>query len=853
MIRSTWASLGTAIGAFAFGACAASSATTPPTTAPPPTAAAIPVAGTQDSAGGAARAGGGRGQATAPKPYRQVVTAAAKTDPGVFTVHAVGDKWLFEVPDSLLGRDMLLVSRIAGVPAGMGGFSPAGVAANRQVVRWERVGDRILLRKYSFDAVADDTLPIHQSVVANNFAPILASFPIQAFGPDSTTAVLDVTSFFEGDTPAIGGLNAAQRRNYQVRRLDPSRSLITRVSSYPMNVEVRHIQTFEATAPPANADAGTITMQMAQSMVLLSAKPMRPRYADRRVGYFSITQVNYGLNELKAAEQTFIRRWRLEPRDPAAYARGELVEPVKPIVYYIDPATPARWRKWVRRGVEDWQKPFETAGFKNAIIAKEPPTPEEDPDWSPEDTRFSTVRWAASLTRNAQGPSTSDPRTGEIIESDIVWYHNHLRSYRNRLMIETGAANPAARTLDTPDELIGETMRQVIAHEIGHALGFPHNMVAGSSYPVDSLRSASFARRMGVSPSVMDYARQNYVAQPGDGLEPTDFVRKIGPYDHYAVNWGYRVLPEAATPEDERSILHQWIMEKAGDPMYRYLPQNVNYDPRSQTEDMGDDPVKASTYAIANLKRVAPNLIEWTTRPERGYDDLDELYGELIGQWRRYVQHVVTMVGGVHIVNKSADQEGPVFEDVPRADQRAALRWVAREAFETPTWLHERGILDRIGNPVESNPVSNAQIGVLGTLLDVRRMVRMTQREAINPTAAYPLIEFLDDLALGVWQNPATARSIDPSRRALQRAYLERAKTLMSEELPRPTQNQFFGGGAPPPSVARSEIRPLLRAQLTQLRGRASVGASRAADRATRAHLEDVVERIDEILNPGAK
>jgi hypothetical protein len=398
-----------------------------------------------------------------------VVTAEAVSDDGLFTVHRIGDNVLFEVPDSVLGRDMLLISRIAGVPANMGGFLSAGTRINDQLVRLERVGDRLLLRKHGTQAMADDTLPIARSVVSNNFAPILAAFDIEAIGPDSVTTVIDVTDFFEGDTPALSGLRPQQRRDYQVRRLDATRSYVQYARSYPLNVNVRHTLTYDAGQPPSDAQASTISMEMNQSMVLLPKEPMRPRYADDRVGFFSMSRVNYGLDEQKAATETFLRRWRLEPSDPAAYISGELVEPLEPITYYVDPATPERWRGAVKRGVENWQAAFETAGFRNAIIALDAPSAEEDPEWDPEDVRHSVVRWTASLTRNAVGPSTSDPRTGEIIESDIVWYHNHMRSYRNWMMVQTGAANPGARSLPISDELMEEAMEQVITHEIGHA------------------------------------------------------------------------------------------------------------------------------------------------------------------------------------------------------------------------------------------------------------------------------------------------------------------------------------------------------------------------------------------------
>jgi len=791
---------------------------------------------------GDARPAPGSSTAT-PISYEEVVPAGAETDEGLFDVHHVDEDWLFEIPDSLLGRDMLLISRVAGVQAGMGGYLPAGASVNEQMVRFERVGDRVLLRKYSGEAVADDTLAIAKSVESNYFAPILAAFDIEARGLEDRSSVIDVTSFFSGDTPSISGLGPGQRRDYQVRRLDGPRSFIGRVRSYPLNVNVRHTLTYDAGSPPSDERANTISMEMAQSLVLLPAEPMRPRYADARVGFFSIERVNYGLDEQKAATQEFIRRWRLEPSDPAAYARGELVEPVKPITYYLDPATPERWRESVRRGVENWNAAFESAGFRNAIRALDPPSPEEDPEWDPEDVRYSVVRWSASLTRNAQGPSTSDPRTGEIIESDIVWYHNHMRSYRNWMMVQTGAANPQARRLPISEELMSEAMEQVITHEIGHAIGLPHNMVASSAYPVDSLRSKAFASEMGVAPTIMDYARQNYVAQPDDGLEPEDFLRRIGPYDHYSVRWGYRLIPEAATPDDELETLDEWIRAKADDRMYKYLPQGGLgvTDPRAQTEDMGDDPVRASGYGMANLRRIVPKLVEWTTKPGEDYTDLDEVYGEALSQWNRYVGHVLTVVGGVYVDLKTADQSGAVYEVVPKARQKAAMTWLAREVFEAPVWLNDPSILARIG-PADGGmrALSRRQASILSRLLDARRMDIIAEMEALQPDEAYPLIDFLDDVRGAVWG--ARANGSDPYRRALQRAYVERMGVLLTEE-------PEAGFGGPAPDLDRSDIRPLVRAQLVELRTDADNAAARTSDRIEAAHFRDLVVRIDDVLD----
>jgi len=765
--------------------------------------------------------------------YGDVVTAEAETDEGLFDVHRVDETVYFEIPDSLLGRDMLLVSRIAKVPVGFPGYSPAGVKTGEQVLRWERRGDQVLLRTISYSSVADDTLAIAMSVEANNFGPIIGAFDVEVEGEDGRSVVIDVTDFYESDTPALTGLTSDQRSEYGVRRLDPARSFINYARSYPLNVDVRHTMTYEAGDPPGQSRSGTMSMEMHQSMILLPAEPLRPRYADERVGWFSIRQTNYGLPELKAAEQTFIRRWRLEPTDPAAYARGELVDPVKPIVYYIDPATPAQWRPYVKQGVEDWRAAFETAGFSNAIVALDPPSPEEDPEWSGEDVRYSVVRWAASETRNAQGPSVSDPRTGEIIESDIVWYHNHLRSYRNRLMVETGAANPLARTLDIPEVLMGETMRQVIAHEVGHALGLPHNWIASAAFPVDSLRSPTFTERYGVAASIMEYARQNYIAQPGDGV--TRFVRKIGPYDHYAINWGYRVIPDARTPEDEIPVLDRWIAEHEGDPVYRFGPVGETFSPEIQTEDMGDDPVRASGYGIANLKRVLPNLPAWTASAGDDYTDLRELYEQLLSMWSVYTGHVRTVVGGVYETRKSTDQEGAVYQPVPGQRQRAATRFVIDNVFRDVAWLNNQEILSRIEGSGAISRIQGVQAASLNSLLSPDRMIRMTEASLLDEDA-YSLIQFFEDLREGVWSELDSGRPIDTYRRSLQRTYLERLGYLMEDP----------EGSGPAARLLRSDVRPLVRAQLGAIR--ADAAGADSSDPMTRYHLADVVARIDTIL-----
>ncbi len=568
---------------------------------------------------------------------------------------------------------------------------------------------------------------------------------------------------------------------------------------------------------------------------------MRKRYADYRVGYFSIRQIDYGSDEQKAAQKEYIRRWRLEPKDPEAYARGELVEPVKPIVYYLDPATPEKYRSYIIQGILDWNEAFEEAGFKNAVQAKLPPSKEEDPDWSPEDIRYSTVRWVASTVRNAVGPSVSDPRSGEIIESDIVWFHNHMRSYRNRLMIETGAANPEARKLKLDDDLIGETMRRVISHEIGHAIGLPHNMQSSSAYPTDSLRSGKFTQKWGIATTIMEYARQNYIAQPGD--ENIRWIRQIGPYDKYSVNWGYRVIPGAETPEDELETLDNWIEAKADDPVYRFA-SSTGYDPSSQTEDLGDDPVKSSTYGLMNLKRVVPNLIEWTSTDGEGYDDLQEIYGELIGQWSRYARHVATNVGGVYQSRKASDQEGWVYTPVPKDYQKKAIEFLNEHAFTTPDWLLDEDILYRIQAQGATNTIKNLQSGILRSTMNAGAMIRLSEQAEFDENS-YQLHEALEDIRKGIWSEiyKSGTNNIDAFRRNLQREYLSTIATLFEED----TQGGGFRG--PSIDIKDSDIRPALRHELSELKNAVQNSISSRANAATQAHLKDVIIRIDDILD----
>ena len=763
------------------------------------------------------------------KPYDQVITEDAVTTTGLWSTHRVGEKFYFEVPFSLLEKDILLVSRIAKIPSGLGGgYFNAGTKTNEQVVHFKRVANKIHLTSESFSSVAEEDDPINLSVKNNNYAPVISAFKIETFNADSTAAVFSVNEFFTGDVPAISGLSPRIRKTYKTRGPDKNRSFISRMSAYPENVEVRHDMTYPAGAPPSNSRTGTISMQMAQSFYLLPEEPMMPRLYDRRVGWFTMSQVDYSSDKLKADRKTYLRRWRMEPSDPAAYARGELVEPVKPIVYYVDPATPKKFVPYFIQGIEDWQEAFEAAGFKNAIVAREAPTPEEDPDWSAEDARYSTVRYVASETRNAVGPSVSDPRSGEIIESDIIWYHNHLRSYRNRYLLETGGANPSARTLDTPDEEIGEMMRRVISHEIGHALGLPHNMKASYAYPTDSLRSATFTQKWGLATTIMDYTRYNYVAQPGD--EGVRWVRMLGPYDIYAINFGYRVIPDARTPEAELPTLRRWIAEKENDPVYLFGGRN-SFDPSSQTESVGDDPIRASDYGLANLKRVAPNLAGWTATPGEGYADLDELYGELLGVFSRYAGHVVANVGGVYELRKLTDEPGFSYTQTPSAEQKASVAWLGANVFQTPDWLIREEITRNIGPDGVMEKIRRLQERQLGNLLRKDRLDRLVEQEVMNGEAAYPLTTMLRDLRGEIWGEVSTAGAIDGYRRNLQRSHVAMLTKLMEAD-----------------AGKRTDVSAAVRAELNAIRSLAKTSAGRYRAGINRAHLQDVAAMIGDFL-----
>jgi len=781
-------------------------------------------------------------------PYNEVVTKEFKTDEGLFKVHKNDAIYLFEIPVNLLEREMLMVTRIAKTATGIG-FG--GGEQNTQVLRWQRHDKNILLRVVSHDIVANDSLPIHEAVVNSNFEPILFSFPIKALSADSTAIVIDVTDLLSKDVPSIAMQNN-NRKNLKISRLDDTRSYIERISSYPENIEFRHVKTYISSEPPSNPSMGSITLMFSNSMILLSETPMKRRMFDERVGWFTSSQTDYGLADQKTKTIEYLDRWRLEVKDEdiEKFKRGELVEPKKQIVYYIDRATPVQWRPYIKQGIEDWQVAFEAAGFKNAIIAKDPPTVEEDPDWSPEDVRYSVVRYLASPIPNANGPHVSDPRSGEILESDINWYHNVMTLLHNWFFVQTAAINPDAQKPGFKDDVMGRLIRFVSSHEVGHTLGLPHNMGSSPAYPVDSLRSASFTKKFGTAASIMDYARFNYIAQPGD--KEVALMPNIGLYDKYAISWGYRPILDAKTPADEKQTLDSWILKHAGDPIYRFGQQQVGevVDPSSQTEDLGDDAVKAGIYGIANLQRIVPNLIKWTAKDGKDYRDLKAIYQEVVGQFSRYMGHSASNIGGVYETYKTYDQSGAVYTFVPKSRQKKNMLFLQDQLFTTPKWLINKAIFDKIEYSGNIERIRSLQERTLNTLLDISRMGRLIENESINGAEAYTLLNMMDDLRLGIWSELASGKTIDIYRRNLQRAYIDRMRYLMTvDQQPKIMSFGRYTKGTKV-TINQSDIRAAVRGELSTLKQAIKNALAKAPNRNMLYHLQDAIKRIDAILDP---
>jgi hypothetical protein len=732
---------------------------------------------------------------------------------------------------------MLLVSRISRTPS----VGYGGEENNTEVIRWEQKYEKILLRTVSYVNVAADSSPIARAVRAANFEEVIRAFPIQAYTKDSSAIVIDVTDMFLSDVGILTP-NRSVRTQYKMSGLDRDRSFIDYIKSFPTNIEVENLLTFSAEAPAQNSATRTMTFGMHHSMVLLPERPMTPRLADPRVGFFSLRQTDYSRPEAEAVQREYIVRWRLEPKDTAAFLRGELVEPITPITYYIDPATPVQWRKWLKKGIEEWNPAFEAAGFKNAVRCLEPPTPEQDPDWSPEDARYSVIRYYPSPTENAYGPNIHDPRTGEIIESDIGWFHNIMKLQTSWYFTQA-VSDPKSRKLPYNDSLMGELVAFVAAHEFGHTIGMPHNMKASSAYPVDSLRSKTFCAKYGTAPSIMDYARFNYIAQPGDDVP----VRpQVGPYDLFATMWGYRPIIGARTSDEETDTLAAWAKLTETNPMYRFGSQQwMIVDPSAQTEDLGDDAVKASTYGVANLKRIMGYLYESAYSEGKSFTLLSELYDDVLGQWSREMGHVANIPGGVITERKVFGSPGPVFSIVAKDRQRGAVQFLRDQVFTTPLWLLDEKIAQLLQPSDVAQRLSSMQTRILRTVMSSDKLLRLLDQQTRFTGAAYSVDELLTDVEAAVFAEVQAKAPIDFYRRNLQRAYVQ---DLIDKSSAPSSSGDFFMVFMRGPSTYSTDVRAIARQRLTTLKK--TLSGLRSADALTRAHVEDLVLQITTALDP---
>lgn len=790
---------------------------------------------------------------TGPKSFKEFITKKAMTQKGVFTVHLQDDKFYFDIQDSLLGRELIAVTRYAKVAGGARKYG--GEQVNEQTIQFEKgPNNRIFMRVLSLISRADSTQTIAKAVKNSYLDPIVAAFDVKAYGKDSTSSIIDVTDFFKGDNQAVS-LSTFEKRNFNLSGLASDRSYIETIKSYPINIEVKTVKTYNASSPmpgspaggsfiPAAANAGAVTFELNTSILLLPKTPMGRRLFDSRVGYFADNFVEYSDDQQKVKNQVFAVRYRLEPKpqDLEKYKRGELVEPIKPIVYYVDPATPKKWVPYLIAGVNDWNIAFEKAGWKNAIVGKEWPN---DSTMSLEDARFSVIRYFASDIENAYGPQVHDPRSGEILESHVGWYHNVMSLVHDWYMVQTAAVDPAARKMHFDDELMGSLIRFVSSHEIGHTLGLRHNMGSSSKTPVEKLRDKTWVEANGHSASIMDYARFNYVAQPEDKISQSGLFPRIGDYDKWAIQWGYTYTGENDAQAD-RKINNKWIIDNLSkNPRVWFGGEGRNDDPRAQTEDLGDNSMLASEYGIKNLKRILVNLPEWTKEEGDRYENLSQMYGQVVGQFSRYMGHVLRNVGGIQETFKSVEEKGDVYTPTTVATQKQAMQFFHTQLFTTPKWLLDASILNKFANPASNERVQTVQTSILKSLLDKGRLYRITTSQTRFGASSYALNEMMDDLRKGLFSDVSKA---DIYRRNLQKTFVSQLDEMLN-----PSASAAAGMiriGVPSVDVENTDLVSEAKAQLKKLAASLQAAKATATDANAVNHINDLQDRIKQALDP---
>ena len=721
--------------------------------------------------------------------FEKIASESNLVSRGMFNVYAQDGKYYFEIPVSLLQRDMLVVNKLQRVP-----FELNDAGVNRgtnyetQMIRfeWNKEEKKIRVRQSRPLPESPENDAITRSVRDNFISPLIADFKLEACNADSTAVIIQINDIYDGSETSIN--NVFDNINLGTSAIkDLSR--IMSIKAFPNNI----VATSELTTKVREGmSAVNVTVEVSSSLVLLPEKPMMGRLDDPKVGYFTKDLLYFSDSQQKTEEKKYITRWRLEPKpeDREAYLRGELVEPEKPIVFYIENSTPYRWRKYIKQGIEDWQVAFERAGFKNAIIAKELP---DSIAVNADDINYSVVTYAASSKANAMGPSILDPRSGEILEADIMWWHNVISMVQEWITVQTGAIDPQARGTKLPDEMMGDAIRFVACHEVGHSLGLRHNMMGSWTFPTDSLRSKSFTDKMNsTASSIMDYARYNYVAQPGDGV--TAVSPHIGPYDIFAIEYGYRWygLP---TPEAEKDVLYDFLNKHNGR-LYKYSeaqdPRSA-VDPRAQNEDLGDDPVRSSELGIANLKRIVPEIIKWTTTGEKGqtYEEASRLYYAVITQWNNYLYHVMANIGGIYIENTTVGDGVKTYTYVEKEKQEASLDFLLNEVLCYPRWLFDTEISDYTfllrKNPtgvIEYAPsqiLKNTQGYIFWDLLSNDRLMRMLENELKNGKKAFTVVEMMDKMHNSIFATTIKGGTPDVMERNLQKGFLDALITAAAE------------------------------------------------------------------------
>jgi len=780
----------------------------------------------------------------------------AASDEGLFTVHQMDDKIYFEIPEAMLGRDMAVMSRYASVQDGLANGGDR--MTSNMMVQWERRGDRVYLRTQSYSNTADEDDNVHLAVQNSNFAPVVASFPVEL--TRGNAAVIDVTDLYMGDHPSFA-FPRQRRSAYGIRGHDRDRSWLEWTRSFPENIEVRVVRSYAANNPPSNRRGGTVSFEINHSMILLPEEPMMPRLADERVTYITLSQTDYSRDFQGVRPYQYLRRFRLEPADMEAFKRGELVEPVKPIVWYIDPATPEKWIPYFKEGIMEWEDAFEQAGFTNALDVKVAPTEAEDPEFSLLDARYNVIRYVATPVRSANaGGDVVDPRSGEVIRAHMNMYHGLDERLRWWLMSQVATANPDFQTNELSEEDMGEALRYVVSHEMAHAMGLPHNQRANFVFPVDSLRSPGFVERMGHSASSVGRTRYNYVAQPGDNVPPE---RRIGLWDEFAIMWGYRPIPEATTPEEEFDTLNEWIVERSDQPWFRsayaQFGMDVEWDPYRMTEGISADPVEAAVYGMRNLRTATANLMDWVLEEGDDYYELGTHYLQNLTQWNRYAQHAASAVGGSWTHHKRYGEEGPVYTPIEKAYQQKAMAFIEEHILSTPTWALDMDMLRRLEHAGAVERIRAYQELAVQRLLNHARLARMIEHEAFLGEETYRPADMLDDARAAVWREVQQNEAIDTYRRNLQRAYLEQAHYLLHEAesehwSPPRSGNLRVGSNEDPPlnadlHISQSDIRPLIRDQLRLLHDEITEALDGGvSDRMTRIHLADALERINATL-----